>query len=67
MWHQKALDLDMPPAAPKLIFLNNPRGIEESDDEDSDMNPEESDKENDGVPDINLSTRVYKGGSCGDK
>ena len=67
MWHQKALDLDMPPAAPRLIFLNKARGIEQTDEEDSDYDPEESDKENEGVADLDHNTRVFIGGSCGDK
>lgn len=41
MYRQKALDLRVPPALPKFIFLKRARGIEEveedSSDDDSDM------------------------------
>ena len=30
MWHQKALDLDLPPAPPRYIFLRKSGGIEKA-------------------------------------
>ena len=31
MWHQKALDLELPPGPPEYIFLRKSGGIEEAD------------------------------------
>ena len=45
MWHQKALDLELPPGPPEYIFLRKSGGIEKADDyEDNTGIGSESDK-----------------------
>ena len=61
MWHQKAIDLDLPPSAPMHIFLNSSSGIEPLDDEDE-SGPSSVNLENE-EPDLDSSTSRK---DCGD-
>ena len=67
MWHQKALDLTLPPGPPRLIFLRNSDGIEKSEEEEVD-DTDPYDKENRlDSKDMNLNIRMELGVGSGDE
>ena len=64
MWHQKALDLDLPPSAPMHIFLNSSSGIEPTDEEDE-SGPSSENLENEEL-DLDLDSSKTSRKDCGD-